>query len=201
MTAVEAARRFAYFRALQKNLRLYEAMHGDVCGISQLRRHVIEQMRKLAKLMRYAAVALLLLLSGPALAQDAHPHHPAADMPLHEKFRDCPLEARSRGAGIIVLRTRQKSEPRPFGRGSLPSRLLEEVRLYALAERHIQTAGEFLPLLDLSDASGIHAKLRCDPVLKFTPTQRPVNLDRIFEGESGTWPPHLFALFAHSGPR
>lgn len=52
MTSVEAARRFAYFRALQRNLRLYEKMYGDVCGFAALRRHVIEEMRKLAKLMR-----------------------------------------------------------------------------------------------------------------------------------------------------
>lgn len=35
------------------------------------------------------ALLCLLLLAGPALAQDlsgAHRHHPAADMPLHEQF-------------------------------------------------------------------------------------------------------------------
>jgi hypothetical protein len=88
MKAAAIARQFAYFRTLQKNLRLYETLYGDVCGVSMLRRHVIEEMRRLAKLMRYGVAACaLMLIATAALAQDVgHRHHPAADMPLHEKF-------------------------------------------------------------------------------------------------------------------
>jgi hypothetical protein len=57
MNAAQIARQFTYFRTLQKNLRLYETLYGDVCGVSVLRRHVVEQMRRLAKLMRYGATA------------------------------------------------------------------------------------------------------------------------------------------------
>jgi len=79
MNAAQIARRFTYFRTLQKNLRLYEAIYGDVCGLSPLRRHVIEEMRKLAKLMRYGAAtlaALVIVVTG-ALAQHNHDQHHA----------------------------------------------------------------------------------------------------------------------------
>lgn len=55
MNAAQTARQFTYFRTLQKNLRLYETLYGDVCGVSMLRWHVVEHMRRLAKLMRYGA--------------------------------------------------------------------------------------------------------------------------------------------------
>lgn len=84
MTAAQIAREFTRLQRMQRDLRLYEVLHGDVCAVVFLRRHVVEQMRRLAKLMRYGATAaMLVMLCMPALAQH---HHPVADIPIHEKF-------------------------------------------------------------------------------------------------------------------
>lgn len=76
MSAAEAAREFTRLKDLQRLLRFYERRYQAPLGTACLRRDVIEQMRKLAKLMKYGAPALaLLLLAMPALAQEHH--HPS----------------------------------------------------------------------------------------------------------------------------
>jgi hypothetical protein len=72
-SAMSPAREFARLRALQRLLRLYEVIYGPVCGISFLRRHVVEKMCRLAKLMPLA----LVLLSTGAMAQEHHAQHHA----------------------------------------------------------------------------------------------------------------------------
>jgi hypothetical protein len=71
-SAMSPAREFARLRALQRLLRLYEVIYGPVCGISFLRRHVVEEMCRLAKLM-----PLLLALTVPAAGQQNHAQHHA----------------------------------------------------------------------------------------------------------------------------
>lgn len=72
MTAAQIAREFTKWRRLQCLLREYEEQHGQVCGVQHLRQHVIQQMKRLARMMRYGATAAgLLLLIVPALAHDS----------------------------------------------------------------------------------------------------------------------------------
>jgi len=55
MSAAEVAREFTRLKDLQRLLRFYERRYSAPFGTAGLRRDVIEQMRKLAKLMKYGA--------------------------------------------------------------------------------------------------------------------------------------------------
>lgn len=57
MSAAEVTREFTRLKDLQRLLRFYERRYGAPLGTSCLRRDVVEQMRKLAKLMKYGAVS------------------------------------------------------------------------------------------------------------------------------------------------
>lgn len=57
MSSVETAREFTRLKDLQRLLRFYERRYGAPIGTACLRRDVVEQMRKLAKVMKYGAVA------------------------------------------------------------------------------------------------------------------------------------------------
>lgn len=75
MSAAQAARELARLQALQKLLRFYEVQHGPIFGLPLVRQHVIEQMRRVAKLAQYGApiLALLLMTGAAALAHSWYP--------------------------------------------------------------------------------------------------------------------------------
>jgi hypothetical protein len=77
MTAAQIAREFTRLKDLQRLLRLYEGTYNPPLGTACLRRDVIEQMRKLAKLMTLYAVPLCLLLALlPSVAMAQEHYHP-----------------------------------------------------------------------------------------------------------------------------
>jgi hypothetical protein len=86
MTAAQIKREFYRLKDLQRLLRLHEREHGTPLGTACLRRDVVEHMRRLAKLMKYGAPAVLLLALLPSVAWGQEHRHPAADVPMHEKF-------------------------------------------------------------------------------------------------------------------
>lgn len=55
MSAAQAARELAKLQTLQKLLRFHEVQHGHIFGLREVRQHVIEQMRRVAKLVQYGA--------------------------------------------------------------------------------------------------------------------------------------------------
>lgn len=54
MNAAHLARQFTYLRTLQRLLKLYEVSHGDLYGVATLRQHVLDEMKRVAKLMYYS---------------------------------------------------------------------------------------------------------------------------------------------------
>lgn len=71
MTKEQIIQEFSRLKNMQRDLRIYEILHGNVCAISFLRKHVLEQMRRLAKLVSHSS-ALLLVMCLPVLGQKNH---------------------------------------------------------------------------------------------------------------------------------